>query len=83
MFNFCSVCSVFDMHSRETIELAKEKFANGFSYRRISQELNLLRSTVQYLIKNDYSRMKAKQEPKHVAVGFKKFSINVNKGVVP
>ena len=57
------------MLSREIIELAKEKHANGFSYRRISQELNLPRSTVQYMIKNDYSRVKAKRGPKHVTVG--------------
>ena len=63
------------MHSREVIELAKEKHANGFSYRRTSQELKLPRSTMQYMIKNDYSRVKAKRGPKHVAVGFKKLCI--------
>ena len=60
------------MHSREIIELAKEKHANDFSYRPISQELSLPRSTVQYMIMNDYSRVNAEQGPKHVAVGFKK-----------
>ena len=60
------------MQSSEIIELAKDKHANSFSYRRISQELILLRSTVQYIINNDYSKVKAKRGPKHVAVGFKK-----------
>ena len=59
------------MYSREINELAKENFANGFSYRRISQELNLPRSAVHYMIKNDFSRVKAKRGPKHVAIGFK------------
>ena len=59
------------MHSREIIELAKEKHANDFSYRRISQKLSLPKSTVQYMIKNDYSRVNAERGPKHVAVGFK------------
>ena len=75
LFSFCSVCSVFDMHSRDIIELAQKKHANGFSYRQISQELNLPRSTVQYMIKNDYSSVKAKRGLKHVAVGFKKLCI--------
>ena len=75
LFSFCSICSAFDMHSREIIELAKEKHANGFSYRPVSQKLNLPRSTVQYMINNDYSRVKAKRGFKHVAVGFKKLGI--------
>ena len=75
LFSFCSVCSAFDMHSCEIVELAKEKHANGFSYRRISQEVKLPRSTVQYMIKNDYSRVKAKRGPNHVAVGCKKLRI--------
>ena len=74
-FNFCSVCSVFDMHSRNIIVLAQGKHANSFSYRQISQELNLPRSTVQYMIKNDYSSVKAKRGLKHVAVGLTKLCI--------
>ena len=38
----------------------------------ISRQLNLPKSTVQNMIKNDYSSVKAKWEPKHVVVGFKK-----------
>ena len=60
------------MHSREIIEIAKEKHANGFSNCRISQALNLPKSTVQCMIKNDYARVKAKREPKQVTLGFKK-----------
>ena len=63
------------MHSLDIIQLAKEKHANDFSYHRISQELSLPRSTVQYMIKNGYSRVKAKRGPKHVAVGFEKLRI--------
>ena len=60
------------MHSREINELAKEKLAIGFSYRRNSQELNLRRSAVQYMTENDFSRVKSKRGPMDVAVGFKK-----------
>ena len=70
LFSLCSVCSVFDM--TVFVQLAKENHANGFSYRRSSQKLNLLRLTVHYMINNDHSRVKAKRGPKHVVVGFKK-----------
>ena len=63
------------MHSREIIELAKDKHAKDFSYRQLSQELKLPRSRLQYMIKNDYSRVKANRGPKHVVVGFKKLCI--------
>ncbi len=43
------------MHSKEIIEVAKQKErrkAEGKSYQKIAEELNLSKSTVQYMINN-------------------------------
>src|SRR5438045_3276570 len=47
------------MHEKEIITLAKRKFANGLSYDMIASDLDL-KSTVQYMVTNDYEREKKK-----------------------
>ena len=46
------------MHSKEIINLAKRKSAEGKFSKKIALELYLTKSTVQYMVNNNYDRSK-------------------------
>lgn len=52
-------------HSTELIALVKRHHATGkYSYQQISEMVGLSKGTVEYMVKNDYSRQKKRSGPK-------------------
>ncbi len=67
----------FQMHSREIIDLAKQKSAQGKFHRKIGEKLILLKAAVKYMINNSYNRKKCKTDPKLALSKTEKYRIEV------
>lgn len=52
------------MHHKSVIETVKRLHQSGKSLNEISEELQITKSTVQYMVKNNYRRLKKKTGPK-------------------
>lgn len=63
------------MHSKEIIQLVKEKSKQGLSEMKISELLNIKKSTVHYMIHNNYERFKMKPGNKSKLTKFDKLKM--------
>ena len=68
------LCAI-QMHSKEIIDLAKQKPAQGKFHKKIAEKLILFKAAVQYLINNSYNRRKCKTDPKPALSKTEKYRI--------
>ena len=54
----------FSMHHKDIIESVKRLHQSGKSLNEISLALQITKSTIQYMVKNNYRRLKKKTGPK-------------------
>ena len=57
------------MHSKEVVCLARKKWEDGLSIRRIAMDLKLSKSTVEYMLKTNSKRKKKRGRKRSIGKG--------------